>query len=1109
MAAQIRPNRLEVSDRFPMLGFTIRTDGSPQRAEVAIATDPSLFRAEKKTERTSANFYSSRAGGPLVVPRSEAVYVVPPEVLAGFIGQERLYFGLATTPERNGATQPPQVTVMPGEGSPYISLRGLTGRSLQRVRVIPSRQQRAAGYGGNGKSALEWAGDAATPGQVPAAGTPAPVSTGGNGTAPAVAPHYDDGFGPLAPTPPPVSTNAPAGSEARPAAPPAVPTTPTAQGQAYALSSEIPLDPGNGGLSIGSDVLEVGDIIVTTTAAAVSGLIRFGTGSQVSHTMLYVGQGTQVIDATSAGVRLRPLAEALSDATVAVAFRYPGLSEAQRQIIADKAAEHIGRPYDYWGIVRQASFQIDSRVCNVLPASAAEECRNFCGRVDVGRGTDTEFFCSELVIAAYQAAGVPITSTPPEWTSPDDLAQFGLRSGVLAYVGHLKAPPYERRQSIWESLGLSAQESAALAYESFSLNWDDLQLINQPTNQSCWATAAAMVLGWRDQVSVTPEFVALCGGRTTAAGLPPSQKRQFATEIGLRCEEPQSYAIDDFRRLLETCGPLWVGVTTPNGNHAIVVTGMYSDGAADGSDTFVRIADPWDRNPGTPGAPGPYLGTHNTGSRYILTWNAFVREYEDRVTVSRAGTVNVQIVHAGGTDGRVPNRQTTPAGYAMAAGRGARPLTVQSARAFSAASAEQVIARAGEIGSNIAELVTRLLSQGVSPADLQAFLGSSTPLASAASAAQALPQGRGVVRTLGTQRRPAHFPSTEVASWWKKELVLTTLFALSPALVAVRAAANRYNLSVAIGPTASVGFLIGGGVGAGIIFAPDDEVGFYGQFDILGGLIDSASVEIQCTIVSGGIESFSGISWAVAAEVDLGVSVSAQVLFDTSLHFQGVTFGLGLGLGIEPIQVFFSLQGTAAESLALTQAVPAPSARPLPPHVQTRRAVAMDEATGAIVPPPFPGAVIERVDGASGNVRWQLDQLRGFKLPPGMAPDAVSCVAPAVRLSDWPYLEGRDGAASLPLTVDWEFAAGGVGNIRVAAGEARNAEGVTLDVRARILDQTLPPSPAGPAVAALRVQIEYRFTAPDGATPLAITELILHGDGQLERRSTWQTALVH
>lgn len=197
MAAQIRPNRLEVNDRFPMLGFTIRTDGTPQRAEVAIATDLALFRPEHKGQRTAANFYSSRAGGALSVPRGEAIYVVPPEVLARFIGAERLYVALATTPERNGTT--PHVDVLPGEGSPYISLKGLTGRSLKRVRLLPSRQQRAAGYGTSGTGSLEWAGDNAAPGLQPAAkvapvspavpAAPAPV-TGGDQD-------YDDGFGPM------------------------------------------------------------------------------------------------------------------------------------------------------------------------------------------------------------------------------------------------------------------------------------------------------------------------------------------------------------------------------------------------------------------------------------------------------------------------------------------------------------------------------------------------------------------------------------------------------------------------------------------------------------------------------------------------------------------------------------------------------------------------------------------------------------------------------------------------------------------------------------------------------------------------------------------------
>src|SRR5262245_5829140 len=101
MPGQIRPNRLEVSDRFPMLGFTIRTDEAPARAEIAIAADPALFRADQQANRTRGNFYCSRAGGPLSIPRGEAVYLVPPDVLAGFIGQERLFVGLALGPERN------------------------------------------------------------------------------------------------------------------------------------------------------------------------------------------------------------------------------------------------------------------------------------------------------------------------------------------------------------------------------------------------------------------------------------------------------------------------------------------------------------------------------------------------------------------------------------------------------------------------------------------------------------------------------------------------------------------------------------------------------------------------------------------------------------------------------------------------------------------------------------------------------------------------------------------------------------------------------------------------------------------------------------------------
>lgn len=187
MTAQIRPNRMEVSDRFPMLGFAVRTDQPDVEAEVVIASDIGLFSPQKRTARTAANFYSSREHGMLRVPRGEGVFVVPPEVLARFIGNERLFFGLATGHSGNGGLR---VDALPREGSPYVSLRGFTGRTLRR------------GFGAAPATtpSLEWTGDAPAPGSEqsntgsvqPAQGT----VNGSGGPTPAPAP-YDDGFGPM------------------------------------------------------------------------------------------------------------------------------------------------------------------------------------------------------------------------------------------------------------------------------------------------------------------------------------------------------------------------------------------------------------------------------------------------------------------------------------------------------------------------------------------------------------------------------------------------------------------------------------------------------------------------------------------------------------------------------------------------------------------------------------------------------------------------------------------------------------------------------------------------------------------------------------------------
>ena len=215
------------------------------------------------------------------------------------------------------------------------------------------------------------------------------------------------------------------------------------------------------------------------------------------------------------------------------------------------------------------------------------------------------------------------------------------------------------RFDIVQSVSQAWSESA----ESFTMNWDEVELIPQPTDVSCWAAAAAMVVGWKERASLSSESIAKIAGRTAATGLDPGQVRQFASDLGLVFEYPQSYTVDGFRRLLDSYGPLWVGAAVP-GLHAIVVTGLYQDGKG----TLVRISDPWDRQVGTPGAVGAYLATHATGSRYIMRWEDFVREYETAAT--NFAQVNLQILHSEDAAGHQINSgsPSPPPGYAQSLG---------------------------------------------------------------------------------------------------------------------------------------------------------------------------------------------------------------------------------------------------------------------------------------------------------------------------------------------------------------------------------------------------------------------------------------------------------
>ena len=114
--------------------------------------------------------------------------------------------------------------------------------------------------------------------------------------------------------------------------------------------------------------------------------------------------------------------------------------------------------------------------------------------------------------------------------------------------------------------------------------------VGQPTGTSCWSAAATMILG---NMSVGPGSARLVGGGLDSS---PSNIRRFAEELGWQMYYPQSWPIRSLAEVMRM-KPVWVvGGGDASGGawaHAVVLSGLWSDGSADGSGTLVQIHDPW------------------------------------------------------------------------------------------------------------------------------------------------------------------------------------------------------------------------------------------------------------------------------------------------------------------------------------------------------------------------------------------------------------------------------------------------------------------------------------------------------------------------------------
>lgn len=209
------------------------------------------------------------------------------------------------------------------------------------------------------------------------------------------------------------------------------------------------LHPHNGGLTVGTGALLPGDIILSAANGVASLGIRLATLAPVSHAALYVGDG-EVADAVGEGIRRRGMDRVLEEESTVVAFRHPSVQPEHLEKMQAFVQETVGQKYNLLGVMLQAPFAIDRKLCELplAPSLLRDFCIQGLGAVHLGLGRSDRFFCSQFVLEAYSRAGLPLTAADPRLLTPADLLHMregdvpSVRSHqALLYVGHLKFQP--------------------------------------------------------------------------------------------------------------------------------------------------------------------------------------------------------------------------------------------------------------------------------------------------------------------------------------------------------------------------------------------------------------------------------------------------------------------------------------------------------------------------------------------------------------------------------------------------------------------------------------------------------------------------------------------
>ena len=138
---------------------------------------------------------------------------------------------------------------------------------------------------------------------------------------------------------------------------------------------------------------------------------------------------------------------------------------------------------------------------------------------------------------------------------------------------------------------------------------------SQPKYMDCWATAATIMVSWKEGKAYRiEEVVSRAGTRYLEiyhrdSGLDASDKPAFLAALKLRAEAPQTFTLKGWLGLLQDHGLLWVTTIAGDDAHALIIKGMSGDGSYDG--TRFSVIDP--------------LGARE----YTLSLTELIKKYED------------------------------------------------------------------------------------------------------------------------------------------------------------------------------------------------------------------------------------------------------------------------------------------------------------------------------------------------------------------------------------------------------------------------------------------------------------------------------------------------